>query len=146
MSSHQPLRGPRLTGIATVLLALVVILATALVVTACGGSTTSSTTAGTPATTSGASTTATSGAAGGGGQVAIKGFAFSPTSLTIKAGESVTWTNQDSAGHTVVADNGEFKSGDVAQGATYTFKFDKAGTYPYHCGIHPTMTGTIVVQ
>ncbi len=48
--------------------------------------------------------------------------------------------------HTVVADNGEFKSGDLGQGATFTFKFDKAGTYPFHCSIHPSMKGTVVVQ
>jgi plastocyanin len=66
--------------------------------------------------------------------------------VTIKAGESVIWTNLDSMNHTVVADNGEFKSGNLGQNATFTFKFDKAGSYPFICGIHPSMKGTVVVQ
>ena len=107
------------------------------------------TTAGTP-TTSGVSTTAgtptTAGGGAGGAQVVMKGFAFDPASVTIKAGESVTWTNQDPTNHTVTADKGEFKSSDIANGATFTFKFDTAGTYAYHCSIHPSMTGTVVVQ
>ena len=97
----------------------------------------------------GATTTAAGGAtttAAAGGQVVIKGFAFSPDSITIKAGESVTWTNQDGTTHTVTADNAEFSSGNIPSGSAFTFKFDKAGTYAYHCSIHSTMKGTIVVQ
>jgi plastocyanin len=100
-----------------------------------GGSTT---TAGTPGTT-------TAGGAGG-AQVVMKNTAFDPATVTIKAGESVTWTNEDPMNHTVTADNGEFDSGNLGQGATFSFTFDKAGTYPYHCSIHPTMKGTVVVQ
>jgi plastocyanin len=111
--------------------ALFIILVISVVAAGCGGTS--------PTTTSGAS-------GAGGGQVAMKSFAFDPASVTVKVGESVTWTNNDSATHTVVADNGEFKSSDIAKGATFTFKFDKAGTYPYHCGIHPSMTGTVVVK
>jgi plastocyanin len=76
----------------------------------------------------------------------MKNLAFDPATVTIKAGQSVIWTNLDSMNHTVVADNGEFKSGNLAQKDTFTFKFDKAGSYPFHCGIHPSMTGTVVVQ
>ena len=94
--------------------------------------------------TSGTTTTAAGGA--GGGQVVMKSFAFDPASVTVKVGESVTWTNNDSATHTVVADNGEFTSSDIAPGAAFTQKFDTAGTYPYHCSIHPSMKGTVVVQ
>ena len=100
-----------------------------------GGSTT---TTGTPGTTT------ASGA--GGAQVVMKNTAFDPATVTIKAGESVTWTNEDPMNHTVTADNGEFDSGNLGQGATFSFTFDKAGTYPYHCSIHPTMKGTVVVQ
>lgn len=82
----------------------------------------------------------------GGAQVIMKGMAFDPSTVTIKAGESVTWTNEDSFDHTVIADKGEFESGDLGNGATFSFTFDKAGTYAYHCGIHPSMTGTVVVQ
>ena len=123
---------------------------TATTATTVGPGTTAgtSTTAGTP-TTVGASTTAgtpTSVAGGGGAQVVLKGFAFDPASVTIKVGASVTWTNQDSTNHTVTADKGEFNSSQLANGATFSFKFDKAGTYAYHCSIHPSMTGTVVVQ
>jgi plastocyanin len=76
----------------------------------------------------------------------MKNLAFDPATVTIKAGESVTWTNQDSMNHTVVGDNGEFKSSELANGATFSFKFDKAGTYAYHCSIHPSMKATVVVQ
>jgi plastocyanin len=57
----------------------------------------------------------------------------------------VTWTNNDSATHTITGDGG-LDSGDVATGGTYSKTFDKAGTYKYHCSIHPTMTGEVVVQ
>jgi plastocyanin len=133
----------------TLIFAAATLLALVLVVAACGGSSTTTTaapgtTAG-PATTGGGATT-TAGAAGG-AQVSIKGFAFSPADVTIKVGETVTWTNEDSATHTIAADNGGFtNSGDIAQGATYSTTFDKAGTFPYHCSIHPNMKGTVTVQ
>jgi plastocyanin len=116
-------------------LTLLVVVAICLALASCGGASSATTTAG-PATTSGA----------GGTQVVMKSFAFEPATVTVKVGDSVTWTNQDSANHTVVADNGEFKSGDLANGGTFTFAFTKAGSYPYHCSIHPSMKGTVVVQ
>jgi plastocyanin len=76
----------------------------------------------------------------------MQSLAFNPQTVTIKVGETVTWTNQDSHNHTVVADDGAFQSNDLANGATFSFTFDKAGTYAYHCSIHPTMTGTVTVQ
>ncbi len=48
--------------------------------------------------------------------------------------------------HTVVGDNGEFESTDLANGATFTFAFDQPGTYAYHCSIHPSMKATVVVE
>lgn len=96
---------------------------------------------------SGGTTTTASGTTGSGGaQVVMKGFAFDPASVTIKAGQSVTWTNEDSATHTVVGDNNEFESGNLANGADFSFAFEKAGTYTYHCGVHPSMKGTVVVE
>jgi plastocyanin len=119
--------------------ALVIILVVGVFAASCGGSTVgASTTASTPGTTAGGGA--------GGAQVVLKNLAFDPATVTIKAGESVTWTNQDAMNHTVVADKGEFKSSDLGQGATFTFKFDKAGTYAYHCSIHPSMKATVVVQ
>ena len=78
--------------------------------------------------------------------VTIQNFAFNPATLTVKAGTTVTWNNQDSTTHHVVSDTGAFDSGNLANGQSYSFKFAKSGNYPYHCSIHPSMTGTIVVQ
>ena len=78
--------------------------------------------------------------------VIIQNFAFSPNNLTVKAGTTVTWINKDSTTHTVTSDNGTFDSGNLNSGANYTYTFNKTGTYPYHCSIHSSMTGTIVVQ
>ena len=136
------------------LLSLVFILALSVLAVSCGSTTTtttaggasSSTTVGASSSTTGATTASTQSTGAGGAQVTIQGFAFAPASVTIKVGESVTWTNQDSPNHTVVADNGEFTSDSLATGATFSFTFSKAGTYPYHCSIHPSMKGTVVVQ
>jgi plastocyanin len=81
-------------------------------------------------------------------KVTIQNFAFSPASITVKAGTTVTWTNNDSAAHTVTENDGKSggpASGDVNPGSTYSFTFKTAGTYQYHCAIHPSMTGTVVV-
>ncbi|PWB68411.1 hypothetical protein C3F09_11700 [candidate division GN15 bacterium] len=78
--------------------------------------------------------------------ISIAGFAFNPASLTVKAGSKVTWTNNDNTTHTVTSDDGTFtSSGNLASGAVYQFAFSSAGTFHYHCTIHPTMTGTITV-
>lgn len=78
--------------------------------------------------------------------VTIQNMAFSPASLTVKVGDKVTWTNQDSIGHSATADDNSFDTGILAQGQSGSTTFSKAGTYTYHCKIHPSMTGTIVVQ
>ncbi|MHB8162895.1 MAG: cupredoxin domain-containing protein [Methanoregula sp.] len=88
-------------------------------------------------------------ATGGENSIAIKNFAFNPSPLTVKVGTVVTWTNQDSTPHTIVSDTGspvQFSSDTLPDGASYSFTFNQAGTYPYHCSIHPSMKGTIVVQ
>ena len=77
--------------------------------------------------------------------VTISGFAFGPAAVTVTAGSMITWTNQDSAAHTVTADDGSFDSSSLAQGATFSQTFSTAGTVTYHCKIHPSMTGTITV-
>jgi len=81
-----------------------------------------------------------------GDAVTISNFAFSPDMLTVKAGTTVTWTNKDTASHTVTSDNGVFGSETVAPGGTYQFTFAQAGTFAYHCSIHPFMQGTVLVQ
>ena len=76
----------------------------------------------------------------------IQIFAFSPNPLTIARGSTVTWTNQDGAPHTVTADDGSWGSSTLRQGGTYSHVFTSPGSYPYHCAIHPYMTGTVVVR
>jgi plastocyanin len=84
-----------------------------------------------------------------GSAITINNFAFSPGTLTVKTGTTVTWTNNDAAGHQVVADATDlpdFKSDVFYAGQTYSFTFNKAGTFNYHCQIHPSMKGIIIVQ
>jgi amicyanin len=78
-------------------------------------------------------------------------FAFSPASLTIKVGTTVTWKNTTAVGHTVTSDDGKsFDSGTsnpiAPQTGTFSFTFTTAGTFKYHCEIHPFMKATIIVQ
>ena len=117
----------------------------ALSVAACGGAATSSPAPATapPATQAPASTAAPA----AGDAVTIANFAFAPASLTVKVGSTVTWTNKDSATHTVAWDDGSQGSGSLtADGAPYTQTFATAGTFAYHCSIHSSMKGTIVVE
>lgn len=79
--------------------------------------------------------------------VSIENFAFMPPDITVKKGATVTWTNNDSATHTVTASSGETgpNSGQLSPGAKYSFKFDQTGTFHYRCSIHTTMLGTVTV-
>ena len=95
-------------------------------------------------------------AAGGGGcttsseagavTAGMENFAFAPADVTAAVGETITWTNADSAPHTVTLDDGSCDTGNIAQGASAGLVFDAAGSYPYHCTVHPNMTGTITIQ
>jgi len=76
--------------------------------------------------------------------VAIENFAFSPATITVKAGTTVTWTNRDSAAHTVKSDS--FTSPSLNQGETYSYTFNDTGSFAYTCGVHPAMKGTVVVE
>ncbi|MGZ4883524.1 MAG: cupredoxin domain-containing protein [Halobacteriota archaeon] len=78
--------------------------------------------------------------------VTLQGLAIQPSALTIQRGTSVTWRNNDSVAHHIVSDTGAFSSSVLNPGDSYTHQFTQAGTYPYHCSIHPFMTGTITVQ
>ena len=83
----------------------------------------------------------------GGASVTIEGFAFGPRTLKAKVGEKITWTNDDAAAHTVTAKpGGDFDSGTLAQGASFSFTPQKVGTIAYFCAIHPSMTATIEVS
>jgi plastocyanin len=121
-----------------ILVALCSVLALALGVAACGGDDDSG----------GGGSTATSSAASSGGGVTIKmqNIQFAPKDTTVKVGQNVTWTNDDSTDHNVSADSGaDFKSKDFGSGGTFEFTPDKAGTIKYQCTLHPGMTGTLNV-
>ncbi len=78
--------------------------------------------------------------------VAIKGFAFSPDSLTIKAGDSVTFTNEDGAPHTATAKDKSWDTGRLSRGKSKTITFAKAGNFDYFCRVHPNMTAKLIVK
>jgi plastocyanin len=80
------------------------------------------------------------------GEVVIRDFMFVPSTLTVKAGTTVTWANKDEEPHTVFSDTGLFRSGAIDTGEVFSFKFDKPGTYHFLCTIHPRMVGTVVVE
>jgi plastocyanin len=77
--------------------------------------------------------------------VSIVDFAFQPPSIEVATGGTVTWTNTGQAPHTVTADDGSFDSGTLSPGATFSQTFATAGTFTYHCNIHPQMTATVIV-
>jgi plastocyanin len=80
--------------------------------------------------------------------VTIDNYTFSPATLTVPVGTTVTWTNRDFEVHTVTADDTPptFKSAGLDTDDSFSFTFNKAGTYSYHCSLHTRMTGKIVVQ
>jgi plastocyanin len=78
-------------------------------------------------------------------KVTIDNFAFSPSSLTVSAGSEVTWTNQDDIPHSIVLP-GVAHSKPLDSNDTFSYRFDKSGTYSYICGLHPHMHGEIVVR
>jgi plastocyanin len=77
--------------------------------------------------------------------VIIRYFAFQKPAITVAAGISIAWTNQDSSIHTVTAADRSFDSGNLAQGQAFSHVFRVPGTYAYRCNIHQYMTGTVVV-
>ena len=94
----------------------------------------------------GADSTGGSGADGT-AAVTITGFKFVEPDIDVPAGAEVTWTNDDAVAHTV-QDKGELfpESPDLAKGEAFSFTYERAGTYPYICGIHPSMKGTVTVS
>lgn len=77
-------------------------------------------------------------------QINIVNFSFQPGTMTVKVGTTVTWVNMDSVTHSIKSDT--FNSQNLNQGDKYSFTFKTKGTFPYSCAIHPSMTGTIVVD
>jgi plastocyanin len=87
------------------------------------------------------------GGGGGGTEVSMADIAFDPAEVTVSAGDTVTWTNDDSVGHDVTADS--FSSGEpgaMASGDTFEHTFEEAGSFDYVCTVHPGMEGTVVVE
>lgn len=121
------------------LLALAAVVVFSGFIAACGSST----------STSSPTTAAAGSAPTGSNAVTIKNFTFMPATLTVKAGTTVTWTNADTTAHNIrFADKSIPMSPDITAGggqATYSHTFTAPGTYPYICGIHNYMTGTIKV-
>jgi plastocyanin len=72
--------------------------------------------------------------------------AYAPDDLNVAVGTTVTWTNTDSVGHTSTSDAAGWNSGTLAPGGQFSFEFQTAGTFPYHCAIHPGMVGTVIVR
>lgn len=77
--------------------------------------------------------------------VSIKDLAFDPSSITVKAGDTVTFTNNNTVTHSVVGDGG-IDSGELEAGESYKETFNTLGTFNYHCSTHPSMTGKVIVQ
>lgn len=153
---HQLVNGlPRSWRAATIVGFVALALATALA--GCGSSPTGSTnptatTAPAPTATTAPTTapTATTGGQSGGGSAAVSifSFGFNPATITVKVGTTVTWTNTASIAHTTTSDSGDAVSWDSSAmnpNTTFKFTFTKAGTYTYHCAIHPEMMGKIIV-
>ena len=113
----------------------------ALALAACGGS-------GESTEGADADSTTDNGAQASAPEVAIEKFTFMPGELEVAAGTTVTWTNKDDNVHTVKDEGGaEFQeSEELEQGDTFTYTYANPGTYPYICGIHPYMKGTVVAS
>ncbi len=76
----------------------------------------------------------------------IKGYEFAPGDITVAVGDTVTWTNSDTAPHTVTSTGGgPLDSPTMQKGDTWGFTFTQAGSYPFYCAVHPDMKGTVTV-
>jgi plastocyanin len=96
-------------------------------------------------TSSSTTTAPVQSSAGAGPTVNTVGLAFQPQEVTAKAGQAVTWMTTDGTAHNVVDDKGAFTDGAIKTGTAFSHTYDSAGTFKYHCSIHPSMTGTVTV-
>ena len=120
---------------------LVLCAVVALAAAGCGSSSNSSSSSSSTSTPA-----ASSSSSSGGVTVKMANIAFDPKDVTVKVGQKVTWTNDDSTDHNVTANSGaDFKSKDFGKGATFSFTPTKAGTIKYVCTIHPGMDATLTV-
>jgi len=79
-------------------------------------------------------------------EVALSNLSFTPKTLTVPVGATVTWVNNEAVTHTVTSDAGIFESGNLTKGNSYKYTFTGVGSFPYHCTFHSGMTGTIIVS
>ena len=79
-------------------------------------------------------------------EVDIDQFTFLPQRITVKAGTTVTWINEDDVPHTIVSSSKVFKSKALDTADKFSFTFTTPGTYDYFCSLHPHMTGAVVVE
>jgi plastocyanin len=93
-----------------------------------------------------AETPCTEGTGGGDVSVAIADFAFNPADISAAVGQTITFTNNDSAPHTATLDDDSCGTGNLNNGGSGGLTFTAPGTYPFHCAVHPTMKGTITVS
>jgi len=120
---------------------------TMLFAAACGSSSSSSPSSPSTPTTPSSTSTGPSVTAGiPGGASGLTSTAFGTNPLTVAVGTTVAWTNNDSTAHTSTADASQWNSGTINPGQTFRFTFTAAGTYSYHCTIHPNMIGRVTVQ
>ena len=127
------------------------LIVTALALAACGSdsggetSTGSEATSGTATTGAGGNGPAPSGEAERSAKVEIVEYTYEPDPVTVQVGGKVIWLNQDTAPHTATADDGSFDTGTLERGKLKAETFKQAGTFTYHCEIHPQMHGTVEV-
>jgi len=79
-------------------------------------------------------------------QVSIINTSFNPSTITVSPGTTVTWTNNDSTTHTVTSNDNSFGSNQLSPGNTFQSTFNNTGTFSYHCSIHSSMTGQVIVK
>ena len=117
--------------------AFLILLITAAFALACSGSSSSPTT---PSSGTGTNVSIISGSSN------LTTTAYAPNPVSISVGGAVTWVNNDNTAHTATGSNGSFDSGTIAPGGSFTRTFTAAGSFPYHCTLHPGMIGTVNVQ
>jgi plastocyanin len=79
-------------------------------------------------------------------EIKVDNFSFTPATITVTAGTTVSWINRDDIPHTVASDGKEFKSKALDTDEKFSYTFSKAGTYVYFCSLHPKMTGKVIVE
>lgn len=118
-----------------------------LAVAACSGSSATAAPTAAPSAAAPSAAASSGGAPAGATAVAIKNFTFNPATVDVKAGAKVTWTNGDDTAHTVTFDDTTVGgSGNLNSGTTFDLTFPTAGSFAYHCKIHPSMKGTVTVS